>query len=38
MKQIGSNYEYIVVANPDGVVFADGNNGKAKGLNAADRD
>jgi methyl-accepting chemotaxis protein len=38
MKQIGSNYEYIVVANPDGVVFADGNNGKAKGLNVADRD
>ena len=38
MKQIGSQYEAIVVVNPEGVVFADGSNGKIKGLNVADRD
>ena len=38
MKQIGSDYEHIVIANAEGVVFADGSNGKVKGLNVADRD
>ncbi len=38
MKQIGGQYEAIVVANPEGVVFADGDNGELKGLNVADRD
>ncbi len=37
-KQLGSDYEHIVVANTEGVVFADDSNGKAKGLNIADRD
>jgi methyl-accepting chemotaxis protein len=38
MKQIGSDYEAIIVANPDGVIFADGSNGEYKGINIADRD
>jgi len=38
MKQIGGQYEAIVVVNPEGVVFADGSNGEIKGLNVADRD
>ena len=38
MKQVGSEYEAIIVANPEGVVYADGNNGEYKGLNIADRD
>ncbi len=38
MKQIGSEYEAIVVVNTEGVVFADGSNGKNKGINVADRD
>ena len=38
MKQIGSEFEHIVVANPEGVVFADDTNGKVKGLNVSDRD
>ncbi|MFZ0929816.1 MAG: methyl-accepting chemotaxis protein [Syntrophobacteraceae bacterium] len=38
MKQIGSQYETIVAVNHEGVVFADGSNGKAKGINVTDRD
>ena len=38
MKQIGDQYEAIIVMNPEGVVFADGSNGEIKGLNVADRD
>ncbi|MFZ0928624.1 MAG: cache domain-containing protein, partial [Syntrophobacteraceae bacterium] len=38
MKQIGGQYEAIVVVNLEGVVFADGSNGEIKGLNVADRD
>ncbi len=38
MKQVGSGYETILVTNPEGVVFADGNGGQNKGLNLADRD
>ncbi len=38
MKQIGGDYETLVVVNPEGVVFADGSNGKAKGINVTDRD
>jgi methyl-accepting chemotaxis protein len=38
MKQIGSEYEAIIVANPEGVVFADGSNGEYKGINIAERD
>jgi len=38
MKQIGADYEHIVVADRGGVVFADDSNGKVKGINVADRD
>ncbi|MGA2936512.1 MAG: methyl-accepting chemotaxis protein [Syntrophobacteraceae bacterium] len=38
MKQIGGQYETIIVVNPEGVIFADGSNGEIKGLNVADRD
>ena len=38
MKQIGSEYESIVVANSEGVIFADGSNGEYKGINIAERD
>ena len=38
MKQIGSEYETIIVTNTEGVIFADGNNGEYKGINIADRD
>ena len=38
MKQIGSEYETIMVANTEGVIFADGSNGDYKGVNIADRD
>lgn len=38
MKEIGSRYEAIIVANPDGMVFADGSNGEYKGISIADRD
>ena len=31
MKQIGSDYETIIVANPEGVIFADGSNGEVQG-------
>lgn len=37
-KEIGGDFEHVVVAGPDGVVFADDSNGKVKGLNVADRD
>jgi len=38
MKQIGSDYEGIIVANADGVILADGSNGEYRGLNIAERD
>ncbi|MHC1729636.1 MAG: methyl-accepting chemotaxis protein [Syntrophobacteraceae bacterium] len=38
MKEIGGNYESIVVANSQGVCFADGSKGEYKGLNIAERD
>jgi methyl-accepting chemotaxis protein len=38
MKQIGSDYETIIVANAEGVIFADGSNGEYKGISAVDRD
>jgi methyl-accepting chemotaxis protein len=38
MKQVGSEYEAIIVANPEGVIFADGSNGEYRGINIADRD
>jgi methyl-accepting chemotaxis protein len=38
MKQIGDEYEAIVVVNPAGIIFADGSNGEYKGINVSDRD
>lgn len=38
MKQIGSEYETIIVTNSEGSIFADGSNGEYKGLNIAERD
>lgn len=38
MKQVGSEYEGIVVTNPQGIVIADGNNGKDSGINLGERD
>lgn len=38
MKQVGENYEALVVAGPDGIVFADGAAGKFKGINLTERD
>ncbi len=38
MKQIGSEYEEIAFISPEGVVLADGSNGKSKGINVTDRD
>jgi methyl-accepting chemotaxis protein len=38
MKQIGTEYEAFIVANPEGIVFADGNNGEYRGINISDRD
>jgi methyl-accepting chemotaxis protein len=38
MKQIGSEYETIIVTNTEGVIFADGTNGEYKGISLADRD
>ncbi|MGA2403678.1 MAG: cache domain-containing protein, partial [Syntrophobacteraceae bacterium] len=38
MKQIGSEYEEIIVVSPEGVVLADGSDGKSKGINVTDRD
>jgi len=38
MKQIGADYETLVVTNPEGVILADGSNGKVKGVSIADRD
>lgn len=35
---VGRNYEFIVVADPAGKIFADSRNGKIKGLSIADRD
>ncbi len=33
MQKIGSDYESIVVANPEGVILADGGKGEWKGIN-----
>ncbi|MGV8073849.1 MAG: methyl-accepting chemotaxis protein [Syntrophobacteraceae bacterium] len=38
MKQIGNEYEGIILANPDGVIVADGNNGDYLGITISDRD
>ena len=38
MKQIGGDYEAVVVTNREGVIFADGIDGKTKGINVSDRD
>jgi methyl-accepting chemotaxis protein len=38
MKQIGGQYEAIVVVDPEGVIFADDSNGQLKGISVADRD
>ena len=37
MKQIGENYETIIVCDADGLVYADGVEGKAKGISVKDR-
>ncbi len=38
MKQIGADYECIVVADLAGVGFADSSNGETKGISFADKD
>jgi methyl-accepting chemotaxis protein len=38
MKQIGGEYESIIVTNPEGVIFADGSNGEYRNINVSDRD
>lgn len=38
IKKIGSEYEAIIVVSPEGVVFADSVDGKAKNVNVSDRD
>ena len=38
MKQIGSDYETIIVTNTEGVIFADGSNGEYKAINLGERD
>ena len=38
MKQIGGEYESIIISNPEGLVFADGSNGEYKGVNISERD
>lgn len=35
---VGENYEAIVAIDPNGIVFADSQNGTIKGLNTADRE
>jgi methyl-accepting chemotaxis protein len=38
MKEIGGQYENIIVADSNGVIYADGAQGAAKGISLADRD
>ena len=38
MKNFGNDYESILVADTNGVVFADGNGGKYKGVSLANRE
>jgi methyl-accepting chemotaxis protein len=38
MKQSGTDYETIFVTNADGILVADGVNGKTKGIAVTDRD
>jgi methyl-accepting chemotaxis protein len=38
MKSFGNDYESILVTDAKGVVFADGNNGKYKGVSLANRE
>jgi methyl-accepting chemotaxis protein len=37
MKEIGSDYESILLTDANGIVFADGNQGKYKGISLAER-
>ena len=37
MRAIGNDYESIFLADANGIVFADGSNGKYKGVSLADR-
>jgi len=37
MKEIGNDYESILVTDANGIVFADGNQGKYKGISLAER-
>jgi methyl-accepting chemotaxis protein len=37
MKQIGENYESIIVCNPEGIVYADSVGGSNKGISVKDR-
>jgi methyl-accepting chemotaxis protein len=37
MKQIGENYESIIVCNPEGIVYADSVGGSNKGISIKDR-
>lgn len=37
MKEIGSDYEGILLADANGIVFADGSQGKNKGISVAER-
>ncbi len=38
MKQVGSQYESIIVVDPNGVIYADGAGGSYKGISIADRE
>jgi methyl-accepting chemotaxis protein len=38
MKEIGSHYEIIIVADLSGAIYADGTGGSYKGISIADRD
>ncbi|MFW6239292.1 MAG: methyl-accepting chemotaxis protein [Thermodesulfobacteriota bacterium] len=38
MEHIGQDYESIFVADPSGRIYADGNQGKYKGVSVAERD